>query len=175
METSRRFELRPYQRECIEALPQRGAFLIHMATGLGKCFAAGTPILMHDGSIKPIEEIAAGESVMGVDGTPRLVGGIARGVEEMFRVTPTKGDPYVVNGSHILSLKITGIGHKCVTDSLGRKYLTGDICNISVRDYLLCSSTFQHVAKGWRVSVDFPYQPLNIPPYVCRPSRRGGN
>ena len=36
METSRRFELRPYQRECIEALPQRGAFLVHMATGLGK-------------------------------------------------------------------------------------------------------------------------------------------
>lgn len=29
-------ELRPYQRECIEALPERGAFLIQMATGLGK-------------------------------------------------------------------------------------------------------------------------------------------
>lgn len=30
------FNLRPYQRECIEALPERGAFLIQMATGLGK-------------------------------------------------------------------------------------------------------------------------------------------
>lgn len=29
-------ELRPYQKECIEALPERGAFLIQMATGLGK-------------------------------------------------------------------------------------------------------------------------------------------
>lgn len=31
-----KLELRPYQRECIEALPERGAFLIQMATGLGK-------------------------------------------------------------------------------------------------------------------------------------------
>lgn len=29
-------ELRPYQKECIEALPERGALLIQMATGLGK-------------------------------------------------------------------------------------------------------------------------------------------
>lgn len=29
-------ELRPYQRECIESIPESGAYLIQMATGLGK-------------------------------------------------------------------------------------------------------------------------------------------
>ncbi len=28
--------LRPYQQECIDAIPERGRYLIHMATGLGK-------------------------------------------------------------------------------------------------------------------------------------------
>lgn len=30
------FELRSYQKECIEAIPEKGSFLIQMATGLGK-------------------------------------------------------------------------------------------------------------------------------------------
>lgn len=37
METlTSRFNLRPYQQECIEAIPERGSYLIQMATGLGK-------------------------------------------------------------------------------------------------------------------------------------------
>ena len=28
--------LRPYQQECIDAIPERGSYLIQMATGLGK-------------------------------------------------------------------------------------------------------------------------------------------
>ena len=31
-----RFDLRPYQRECIAAIPESGRYLIYMATGLGK-------------------------------------------------------------------------------------------------------------------------------------------
>ena len=36
-----RFELRPYQRECIAAIPEEGRYLVYMATGLGKtvCFS----------------------------------------------------------------------------------------------------------------------------------------
>ena len=36
MPHSSRFELRPYQRECIAAVPESGRYLIQMATGLGK-------------------------------------------------------------------------------------------------------------------------------------------
>jgi len=31
-----RFNLRPYQQECLASIPERGAFLVQMATGLGK-------------------------------------------------------------------------------------------------------------------------------------------
>ncbi len=33
-----KLELRPYQKECINAVPERGRFLIQMSTGLGKTF-----------------------------------------------------------------------------------------------------------------------------------------
>ena len=158
--------LRPYQQECIDAIPDEGSYLVQMATGLGKCFARGTKILMHDGSIKNVEDIKQGELVMGVDSQPRAVKGLARGTEEMFEISPTKGDPYTVNKSHILSLKITNIGRKRVSDNRGNKYKAGDIVNISVRDYLECSKTFKHVAKGWRVGVDFDWQWIEIPPYI---------
>lgn len=162
-------QLRPYQQEALDSIPESGAFVICMAVGLGKCFAPGTPVLMYNGDIKPVEQIREGELVMGADSKPRRVSGLAHGMEEMFKVTPVKGEPYVVNASHILSLKITRISNACpkhVTDSRGRRYTGGDICNISVRDYLKCSSHFKHMAKGWRTGVDFSSQNVKIPPYI---------
>jgi len=41
--------------------------------GTGKCFGKGTPILMSDGSIKPVELIQPGDKVMGLDSSPRKV------------------------------------------------------------------------------------------------------
>ena len=168
-ELKQKYQLRPYQEECLASIPDAGAFLICMSTGLGKCFAPRTPILMYDGHIKPVEQIQEGELVMGADSKPRRVIGLAHGKEEMFKIIPVKGNPYVVNASHILSLKITGMGNyrqKYTVDSLGQRYTSGDICNISVRDYLKCSKTFKHVAKGWRTGVDFPEQDIKISPYI---------
>ena len=160
--------LRPYQQDCISTIEAQppGSYLVQMATGLGKCFAPGTEILMFDGTIRRVEDIREGEQVMGADSTPRTVVGLAHGEEPMYRIMPTKGEPYIVNESHILSLKITGLNGKNVTDSLGRKFSGHDICNISVQDYLKSSKTFKHCAKGWRVAVDYPERPVTIPPYI---------
>lgn len=160
-------ELRPYQQQCIKTIANQrpGAYLVQMATGLGKCFAPGTEILMYDGSVKRVEDIREGELVMGADSTPRMVVGLARGMEPMYQVTPVKGTPYTVNESHILSLKMTGFKGS-VSDSIGRKFHGFEVCNISVRDYLKSSKTFKHCAKGWRTAVDYPEQPLPIPPYI---------
>lgn len=159
------FNLRPYQQEALSSIPERGSFLICMATGLGKCFRKGTPVLMYDGSIKPVENIHEGELVMGHDSQPRRVTGLAHGHDQMYTITPAKGMPYTVNSEHILSLKISG-GKGRVSDSLGRKFKTDDVCNISVVDYLRCSNTFKHRAKGWRTGVSFCSQEITIPPYV---------
>lgn len=142
-------------------------FLVHAATGKGKCLAKGTPVLMYDGSVKAVERVRVGDLLMGPDSTPREVLSLARGTEEMFTITPVKGDAYTVNHSHVLSLRVTNVGEKYVTDSLGRKFTTGDIVDISVGDYLASSRTFKHCAKGWRTGVNFSRDThCPIPPYI---------
>lgn len=150
-------ELRPYQVESSNLI--RMAFrngkkrvILCLPTGSGKCLAKNTPILMFDGNIKPVQEVLIGDLLMGPDSTPRLVTSLANGFEMMYRITPVKGIPYVVNESHILSLKRTSIKKNPKYNS----HIGGYVVNISVKDYLLKSKTFKHEHKGWRASVSFP-------------------
>jgi len=157
--------LRPYQRRLVEraekALKAHGNTLAIAATGAGKCLGAGTPVLMFNGTVKNVEDVNVGDLLMGPDSTSRRVKSIARGREEMFRVVPIKGEPFVVNKSHILSLVVSGQKPVC-----GHK--NGEVVNISVSEYLGMPKTFKHCAKGWRTGVDFQEKNtrLLIPPYI---------
>lgn len=158
--------LREYQFDCLarsKSALDRGVNrqLAVLATGLGKCLGKGTPVLMFDGTIMPVESVRTGDLLMGPDSGPRRVVSLAHGHEEMFRIVPTKGEPYTVNRSHILSLKMTPRGTRWPS------YL-GKRLDISVDEYLTKSRTFKHMAKGWRTGVDFPLhrEPLYIPPYL---------
>ncbi len=159
-----------YQEEFVQNIldccARHSDFIVQAATGKGKCLAKGTPVLMFDGRVLPVERVRVGDCLMGPDSTPRRVLSLARGREEMFTVTPVKGDSYTVNRSHILSLRVTGLGGKRVTDSRGRAFREGDIVDISVEDYLSSSTTFRHCAKGWRTGVEFPSAHCSIPPYI---------
>jgi len=84
---------------------QAEGILVAGAPGMGKCHGKGTPILMYDGSIKKVEDIKNGDLIMGPDSKPRIVLGNAHGYGKLYRVIPVKGDPYIVNEDHILSLK----------------------------------------------------------------------
>jgi len=162
--------LRDYQNDCLAAISAAWAeglsrILAAMATGCGKCLGRGTPILMFDGSIRNVEDVRNGEQLMGPDSKPRNVLSVCRGSERLFRVVPTKGQAYVVNESHILSLKITGKRRV----SLGcEKFGGGSIANVSVCDYLASSKNFKHCAKGWRVGVEFNAREIHpdLPPYI---------
>lgn len=165
--------LRDYQQDFVhkvrvEYRSGHRAVLLVAATGAGKCLARGTPVMMFDGTIKPVEAVEVGDLLMGPDSLPRRVESLARGREMMYRVQPVKGDAYVVNESHVLSLKITGMGKtRRVTAPDGQVLSAGDVCNISVRDYLRGSKTFKHCAKGWRAAVDFKGgEKLPLPPYI---------
>ncbi|MGW8169636.1 MAG: Hint domain-containing homing endonuclease [Sulfurovaceae bacterium] len=69
------------------------------------CHGADTPIMMYDGSIKKVQDISAGDKLMGDDGkTERNVLSLARGQEELFEVEYINGISRVYNGSHILYL-----------------------------------------------------------------------
>ena len=130
----------------------------------GKCLGKGTPILMYDGTIKSVEEVQVGDLLMGPDSKPRTVMSLARGREEMFRVIPVFGDSYVVNRSHILSLKMA----KGSTESCSRQFADGTIVNMPIDAYLATSASFKNFAKGWRTGVDFQTTelPKELPPYI---------
>lgn len=80
--------------------------VISIYCGGGKCLAKNTKVMMYDGCFKNVQDIIPGDQIMGDDSTPRNVISLARGRETMYKITPETGEPYVVNESHILSLKI---------------------------------------------------------------------
>lgn len=131
-------------------------FMFRARTGWGKCNIAGTPILMFDGTIKKVENIVVGDLLMGPDSTPRRVLSLAGGWEEMFAVTPNKGDTHVFNRSHILSLKAT-----C---NYGR-WSKGEIVNVEIDEYLSWSAKQKHIFKLWRTGVDFSHKHQDFAPY----------
>ena len=145
--------LRPRQATLVErahaALEAHGNTLAVAPTG---CHAPGTPILMHDGSIKAVERITVGERLMGPDGTPRHVLELHQGRDEMFEIRPLKGKPFVVNAGHILTLVRTN-------DVRG----VDEIIDIALTDYLAAPSAFRHLHKLLRVAVDFPERPEPLP------------
>lgn len=121
--------LRPYQQEAVDAVyhhlrTRDDNPCIVLPTG---CHAKGHPILMYDGNIKKVEDIVVGDMIMGDDSTPRTVLNLIRGHEPMAKIIPNKGEPFVVNVNHVLSLK----------------NIIGEVCNISVAEYLQKSNTWK--------------------------------
>ena len=138
----------------IDAVRERKNILVSGGTG---CHAKGTEIMMADGSLKKVEDIRVGDQVMGPDSTPRNVLRLHRGIENMVRITPRKGEPFVVNEGHYLALASTP----------REKGAQRRKVEITVRDYQRQSAKFKHLHRLYRVPVDFPLQqePLPIDPY----------
>lgn len=164
---SSNIQLRDYQEVAVAEVREafRGKLspvLFVLPTGGGKCLGRDSPILMFDGTVKPVQDVNVGDLLMGPDSTPRRVLSLARGRERLYRVTPVKGDAYVVNESHILSLKRTP--SKALP--LYPSQAGGEVVNIGVRDYLSSTKWFKHTHKGWRAAVDFaPAEPTKLEPY----------
>lgn len=106
--------------------------------GVGKCHSKGTPIMMYDRSIKMVEDVVVGDKVMGDDGSPRTVMNTTSGQEDMFLVRQKLGMDYVVNKSHILSLRVGTTRPKY-------GHVKGEIINIPIETYL---SYPESVKKG---------------------------
>lgn len=131
---------------------------LHSPTGSGKCLAPETPVLHYSGEVTEAKDVQAGDALMGPDSRPRRVLSVCSGFGPLYLVVPVKGDPYVVNDAHILTLRMN-------CDAGG--YRKGELVDVSVSDYLEASKTFRHCAKGWRCEVDFPRQKESpVTPYV---------
>ena len=148
--------LRAHQVEAVQKGTAAGNGVLSLDVGLGKCLGRDTPILMYDGTIKMVQYIIKGELLMGDDSKPRRVLSTCAGRENMYRVVPVKGEPYVVNESHILSLK----------KSTNKKHQNGQVVDICVRDYLKLAPGPRADLKGWRAPVIFPSREVPLDPYM---------
>ena len=128
----------------------------HVVIGKPGCFAAGTKVLMHDGSIKTIENIKIGEKVMGDDSKPRNVLELCHNTDEMYKIIPKSGEEYIVNKKHKLVLKSCGY----------HKIQKGEIIEIPVDDFLAKPQGWQDRWAIYRTGVDFPERAIEIDPYM---------
>jgi superfamily I DNA/RNA helicase len=102
------------------------------------CHRAGTEILMADGSIESVEDVQVGDFLMGPNGVERKVLGLCRGEGQMYRVVPVKGEPFVVNEDHVLTLVETS---------------TDAVTDVKVSDWLEWSEYSRKNHKLFRVGV----------------------
>ena len=80
--------------------------LFYGLSGTGKCLAPDTPIIMYNGKIKKVQYIKVGDKLMGDDNHSRNVLSTTSGTDTMYEIHQKKGDTYIVNSDHIISLKI---------------------------------------------------------------------
>ncbi len=159
----------------LPGLPMGSQVEIFGPPGKGKCFRLDTPILMYDGTIKPVQDVIPGDQVMGPDSKPRNVLSLGRGNETMYEVKPIKGEPFYCNESHILSLERSKTRHGRRYRKDGSVYIKPnppypgqDVVNVSVKDYLTWSNTKKSTYKLYRSgAIDFPRPEfLIIDPYM---------
>lgn len=117
--------LRPYQEEARLAIENewnegRRKTLLVLPTG---CHAKGERVLLANGQKEKVENVKQGNELLGSDGKPRTVLAIHNGIDDLYKVTPVKGEPFVINSNHILSLVqtnqnlIRGAKAKCLAEA----------------------------------------------------------
>ena len=151
----------PVTQKYLDHVSGGGGGLLELFCAWGKCLKYDTPIIMFDGLIKKVQDIVVGDILMGDDSTPRNVLSLAKGKEQMYKITNIRGDTYTVNESHILSLK--------TSSNYGYKYLKGEIVDISIKDYLNLPKSFHGkggALLGYKVGVEFKETMVEFDPYL---------
>lgn len=138
-------------------VPRQSQICIFARPDVGKCLGKGTPVLLYDGGIKKVEDIKDGDLLMGPDSLPKKVLSTSSGEEQLYKIEYPWGEYYIVNESHILSLK---------RSKTERIHTNGDILNVSVREYLNWPTGKKCRYKGWKTGVDFKKSELALDPYL---------
>lgn len=138
--------------------------LLCLGCGEGKCLGINTEIMMYDGTIKLVQDVTIGDKLMGDDLEPRNVLSVTTGIEKLYKIYDTKtGENYVVNKSHILSLKNVST---VPVDFDGHIYYYNDVLDINITTYL------EHIDElktfyGYRLPIlNLSEKEVNIDPYI---------
>ncbi len=148
----------PVVNKYLQHITNGGGGLLELPCGFGKCLGKGTKVILYNGNVELVENIQIGDLLMGDDSTPRKVLSLARGREQMYKISSKKGDEYICNESHILSLK-SSVNHS-------KKIQKGDILDISVKDYLGLPKSFRTPLLGYKVGINFAETLVDFDPYL---------
>jgi hypothetical protein len=124
------------------------------------CHAKGQLILMAGGELRKVEDVRVGDEVMGWKG-PQTVTELKRGRSQMAQINPVKGDPFVVNTDHILTLQYSPASPD---SGLGKH--SGQIIDITVADFLQMPKNHQAQLKLFRGTATWPHRQHIISPYI---------
>ena len=152
----------------------------------GKCWGCpSTPVLMADGTIRSIVDVAVGDLVMGDDGAPRRVLELARGEDDLFELKPTRATypGMKLTREHVLCLKFTGQGSvskwkygkrvdffagdarkikgkKFTDDAAAEEFRAtidrDEVFEMTVEQYMALPGYVKRYLVCYRVAVDFP-------------------
>jgi phosphate starvation-inducible protein PhoH/intein/homing endonuclease len=127
--------------------------------GSAGCHARGAKIVMLDGTFKNVEDVCVGDLLMGPDSTPREVKQLIRGKDQMYKITPSKGESFVVNSEHILYLATR---NKNIKEFKNKKYLEISVKELINGTKYLNDSVMIVNSSG----IEFSEKELIIPPYI---------
>ena len=82
--------------------------LVMGETGSGKCLGKDTPVMLVSGEIVPVQDIKEGDLLMGDDSTPRKVLSTTQGYGRLYKIIPFKGEPWICNDVHVMTLCYRG-------------------------------------------------------------------
>jgi hypothetical protein len=137
-----------------EAPPGKHNEVVQMSggAGVGKCLGRGTPVMLHSGEIIPVESITVDMLLMGPDSLPRKVLSTSNGFGPLYRIVPVKGDPWICNDVHVLTLIGSGRRH-------------GEVRDVPLNEMVSLSRP-DGEWKLLRVPIDFAPQKVVIDPYL---------
>lgn len=182
-------DLSPDQKLAVQGALDHELSIITGGAGVGKCLSPETPVLMYSGAIKRICDIRANEQVMGPDSRPRTVISTCSGSDDMFRIVPSHGSPFICNSPHVLTLKgikphmtatisgylVTYSVQGCakmsnfVTREEALAFLSSleeEIFDLPLNQYLARSQVDKENCHLFHVGVDFPAQKISDDPYL---------
>lgn len=117
---------------------------------IDECFGKDTDILMYGNATKKVQDIKVGDLVLGDDLKPRTVLSTTNGVDQLYRIIPNKGEPWVCNSQHLLTLKFNGVD----------KYI-----DIKAEDFYNLPEGKQRYYQLFRRDINYPAQGVPFDPY----------
>lgn len=137
-----------------EALSQDKSGLIGAPTRYGKCLCKDTEVVMYDGSVKKVQDICPGDTLMGPDGQPRVAIGCTTGKDPTYRIKPNNNAAFYCNEDHILSILP------------GRSSDTSKAVNMTVKEFLKKPTEYKLQARLWYADIELPEKELSVDPWI---------